>query len=236
LPDMPDVLFDGKGWHAPSLRSMILVTGGARSGKSTLAERLATDFGGRVLYVATAEPRDEEMRLRIERHQAARSPEWGTLVAPRDAVERLREVEGDWDTLLLDCLTLYTTTLLLEEEAGSSDPEVALAQVMQDLADYLSDHWPQAVVVTNEVGTGIVPGDRLSRLFRDLQGRVNQAFARRADEVYLCVSGIPIKIKGQGSLQPAGEQSTRPADTRVDGSPWPSDPPVGGSSSPRPAS
>ncbi|MHB9148977.1 MAG: bifunctional adenosylcobinamide kinase/adenosylcobinamide-phosphate guanylyltransferase [Thermoleophilia bacterium] len=181
---------------------MILVTGGTRSGKSTLAERLAADFGGRVLYVATAEPGDDEMRLRIKRHQADRPPEWGTLDAPRDAVERLREVEGHWDTILFDCLTLYTTNLLLEKEAEFSDPEVALAQDMQGLADYLGDRWPRSVVVTNEVGTGIVPADPLSRLFRDLQGRVNQVFARRADEVYLCVSGIPLKIKGPGSPWP----------------------------------
>jgi adenosylcobinamide kinase/adenosylcobinamide-phosphate guanylyltransferase len=183
---------------------MILVTGGTRSGKSTLAERLAADFGGRVLYVATAEPGDDEMRLRIERHQAGRPPEWGTLNAPRDAVELLREEEGKWDTILFDCLTLYTTNLLLEKEAESPDPEVVLARGMQTLADYLTESWPQSVVVTNEVGSGIVPVHRLSRLFRDLQGRVNQVFARKADEVYLCVSGIPVKIKGPGSPWPTG--------------------------------
>ena len=181
---------------------MILVTGGARSGKSTLAERLAADFGGRVLYVATAEAGDAEMRLRIERHQIRRPPEWGTLTAPRDAVERLREVEEQWDTILFDCLTLYTTNLLLEKEAESPDPEVLLANDMRGLADYLAERWPRSVVVTNEVGTGIVPADPLSRLFRDLQGRVNQVFAHRADEVYLCVSGIPLKIKGSGAHRP----------------------------------
>jgi adenosylcobinamide kinase/adenosylcobinamide-phosphate guanylyltransferase len=181
---------------------MILVTGGTRSGKSTLAERLAADYGGRVLYVATAEPGDDEMRLRIERHQAGRPPEWGTLAAPRDAVSALREVEGEWDTVLFDCLTLYATNLMLEQEADSPDPEVVLAESMQGLADYLSENWLQSVVVTNEVGSGIVPVHRLSRLFRDLQGRVNQLFARKADEVYLCVSGIPLKIKGPGSPWP----------------------------------
>ena len=183
---------------------MILVTGGTRSGKSSLAEQLAADFGGRVLYVATAEPGDDEMKLRIERHQAGRPPEWGTLDAPRDAVARLRECEGQWDTILFDCLTLYTTNLMLEKESHSPDPEVLLAQNMGGLAEYLHEKWPRSVVVTNEVGSGIVPVHRLSRLFRDLQGRVNQVFARRADEVYLCVSGIPIKIKGPGSPWPAG--------------------------------
>ena len=182
---------------------MILVTGGTRSGKSSLAERLATEYGGRVLYVATAEPGDEEMRLRIERHQADRPAEWGTLNAPRDAVTRLRAVEGRWDTVLFDCLTLYTTNLLLENEADSPDPETVLTEDMYGLADYLAEKWPQCVVVTNEVGSGIVPIHRLSRLFRDLQGRVNQLFARKADEVYFCVSGIPLKIKGPGASWPA---------------------------------
>ncbi len=178
---------------------MILITGGTRSGKSTTAERMAADYGGRILYVATAEAGDDEMRLRIERHQAGRPAEWGTLNAPRDAVALLRECEGEWDTVLFDCLTLYTTNLLLEQEADSPDPEVVLADSMRGLADYLSEYWPQSVVVTNEVGSGIVPVHRLSRLFRDLQGRVNQLFARQADEVYFCVSGIPLKIKGPGS-------------------------------------
>ena len=193
---------------------MILVTGGARSGKSTLAERLAAGLGGRVLYVATAESGDDEMRLRIERHQARRPSEWGTLAAPRDAVQRLEEVEGQWDTILFDCLTLYTTNLLLEKENGSPDPEVVLAQEMQGLADYLARNWPQAVVVTNEVGAGIVPADPLSRLFRDLQGRVNQVFARAADDVYLCVSGIPLKIKGPGSPWASTAGADGPPPTR----------------------
>lgn len=182
---------------------MILVTGGTRSGKSSLAERLAADMGGRILYVATAEPGDDEMRLRIERHQAARPAEWGTLTAPRDAIAALRAVEGQWDTILFDCLTLYATNLLLEYEADSPDPELILAEDMESLGDYLRERWPQSVIVTNEVGSGIVPVHRLSRIFRDLQGRVNQLFAQKADEVYLCISGVPMKIKGAGAPWPA---------------------------------
>lgn len=182
---------------------MILVTGGTRSGKSNMAEQLAADFGGRVLYVATAEPGDEEMQLRIQRHQAQRPPEWGTLNAPREAVALLREQEGRWDTVLFDCLTLYVTNLLLEQEADVPDPEVALLDDLAELADYLAASWPRSIVVTNEVGSGIVPADRLSRLFRDLQGRANQLFAARAGEVFFCVSGIPVKVKGPGAPWPA---------------------------------
>jgi adenosylcobinamide kinase/adenosylcobinamide-phosphate guanylyltransferase len=181
---------------------LILVTGGTRSGKSNLAEQLALEYGGRILYVATAEPGDEEMRLRIERHQSQRPKEWGTLSAPRDGASLLLAQEGQWDTVLFDCLTLYVTNLLLEQEAETPDPEIALLEEMEKLADYLSTAWPRSVVVTNEVGSGIVPADRLSRLFRDLQGRVNQLFATKAQEVYFCVSGIPVRVKGEGAPWP----------------------------------
>ncbi len=112
-------------------------------------------------------------------------------------------MEGQWDTILFDCLTLYATNLLLEYEADSPDPELILAEDMESLGDYLRERWPQSVIVTNEVGSGIVPVHRLSRIFRDLQGRVNQLFAQKADEVYLCVSGVPMKIKGEGAPWPA---------------------------------
>ncbi|HZJ02661.1 MAG TPA: bifunctional adenosylcobinamide kinase/adenosylcobinamide-phosphate guanylyltransferase, partial [Thermoleophilia bacterium] len=129
---------------------MILVTGGTRSGKSSTAERLAGELGGRVLYVATAEARDEEMKLRIERHQADRPADWGTLDAPRDVVKLLREREGEWDTILFDCVTLYVTNLVLEHEPEYRDPEAILAEDMRELADYLAHNWPQSIVVTNE--------------------------------------------------------------------------------------
>lgn len=216
---------------------MILVTGGARSGKSATAERLATGLAsewaagsgagraapaGRVLYVASAEARDEEMARRIARHQARRPAHWGTLEAPTGAVSRLRAAEGRWDCLLFDCLTLYISNRLLAAEsppagapgaaasggggldapagpfqltpAGSALEDRVLAE-LEELAQYLRKAWPRSVVVTNEVGSGIVPGHPLSRLFQDLQGMVNQAFAREADEVYLCVSGIPLRLK-----------------------------------------
>ena len=197
---------------------MILVTGGARSGKSATAERLATGLaagtvaqsaaaGGRVLYVASAEARDEEMARRIARHQARRPDHWGTLEAPREAIARLRAVEGHWDCVLFDCLTLYISNLLLGAEpppageiapggaAPGTDLEDRLLTELGELARYLRTAWPRSVVVTNEVGSGIVPGDPLSRLFQDLQGMANQAFAREADEVYLCACGIPLRLK-----------------------------------------
>jgi adenosylcobinamide kinase / adenosylcobinamide-phosphate guanylyltransferase len=196
---------------------MILVTGGARSGKSATAERLATGLaaewaarsapgspapGGRVLYVASAEARDEEMARRIARHQARRPAHWGTLEAPSRAISRLQAAEGRWDCLLFDCLTLYISNLLLAAEtppaveaAPGTELEDRLLTELGDLARYLRTAWPRSVVVTNEVGSGIVPGDPLSRLFQDLQGMANQAFARESDEVYLCACGIPLRLK-----------------------------------------
>jgi adenosylcobinamide kinase / adenosylcobinamide-phosphate guanylyltransferase len=126
---------------------------------------------------------------------------------PREAIARLRAVEGRWDCLLFDCLTLYISNLLLGAEpppAGEAAPggaapgtelEVRLLTELGELARYLHTVWPRSVVVTNEVGSGIVPGDPLSRLFQDLQGMANQAFAREADEVYLCACGIPLRLK-----------------------------------------
>lgn len=152
-----------------------------------------------MLYVATAEGSDPEMSARIAHHRARRSAEWGTLEVPRDVVPALREEEGRWGVLLLDCLTLWITNLLFAEGSGGSDAESALAERVEELAAYLTVSWPRAIVVTNEVGSGIVPADPATRLFRDIQGRANQRFAEHAEEVYLCASGIPLRIKGENS-------------------------------------
>jgi len=186
---------------------LILITGGARSGKSRMAERLASEAGGRVLCVATAEDSDTEMSARIAHHQARRPSEWGTLEVPCDVVPALREEEGGWDTLIVDCLTLWITNLLFAFSPGvhdaetlpEHDAEALPAERVEELAAYLAASWPQAIVVTNEVGSGIVPADPTARLFRDIQGRANQRFAAHADEVYLCVSGIPLRVKQRNS-------------------------------------
>lgn len=166
---------------------MILVTGGARSGKSRFARELVGE--GRVIFVATASIRDEEMRLRIEAHRRERPSHWETVEEERDLIGALSPLRGD-EVVLVDCITLWLSNLM---EAGLTDQEI------EGEADRLREYllrFPRVVVVTNEVGWGVVPANPLARRFRDMAGRVNQIFASAADEVYLMVAGLPLKVKG----------------------------------------
>ncbi len=167
----------------------VLITGGARSGKSAFAERLVLEMGPKPIYIATAEAHDEEMAARIAAHQARRGPQWSTVTAPRDLVGALNSSDGI-DPRLVDCLTLWLTNLLLAEE----DWQAATAELT---ATIRAQRAP-VVLVTNEVGGGIVPENALARAFRDAAGLVNQAVAEVCDEVYLAVAGIPLKVKPSG--------------------------------------
>jgi adenosylcobinamide kinase/adenosylcobinamide-phosphate guanylyltransferase len=178
-------------------RKLILILGGARSGKSTTAERMARDIGGdHVLYVATAEAWDDEMRARITEHQRARPPNWHTLEAPLNVAARLREVEIP-SLVLLDCITLLASNALLTLPEDC-DQETANNVVMGEIEALLAlfqagiATW---IVVTNEVGLGVVPPYRLGRLFRDALGLANQRLAQAADEVILMVAGLPWRLK-----------------------------------------
>ncbi len=171
---------------------LILVLGGARSGKSSYAQQLAQGLGReRVLYVATAEAGDEEMRERIERHRQGRPPGWRTLEAPRNVGQAIREQAGDAEVVLVDCLTMLVSNLLLE---GAGEDEV-LAQV-RELAG-CAQRAPHLIVISNEVGMGLVPPYPLGRAYRDLLGRANQLLAQSAGRVHLLVAGIPLIIKGE---------------------------------------
>lgn len=182
----------------------ILVTGGARSGKSSFAESLALSAHGDndVLYIATSIPFDDEMKIRIKKHREQRPEEWVTLEAYKDFDKRLKEV-GKRKVLLMDCITLMVSNIILEKctdwntlsKETASNAEQYVMHEVQKLIDTVRELGGTFIAVTNEVGMGIVPENKLSRLFRDIAGRVNQLFARSADEVYLCVSGIPVKIK-----------------------------------------
>ncbi len=183
---------------------LILVTGGARSGKSSFAEGKAKGFGENILYVATSVPFDEEMKLRIKKHREQRPSCWETLEAYKDMDIRLAgRLEGK-DAVLLDCITIMITNIMFEspmdwENFRSEDMakmEEDVEGEIQKLITVLKASPVSWVLVTNEVGMGIVPSNAISRLFRDIAGRTNQMLAREADEVYLCVSGIPVKIKG----------------------------------------
>jgi adenosylcobinamide kinase/adenosylcobinamide-phosphate guanylyltransferase len=190
---------------------LILVLGGARSGKSSYAEQLVRRLGEQVLYVATAQPGDEEMTARIARHRAARPPGWRTLEAPINvgaAVRSSLEAEPA-DVVLLDCLTFLVTNRILQglpdqpsdEELDGVDEEAAQGRITAELDDLLGASrvsqipW---VVVSNEVGHGLVPPYPLGRVFRDLQGWANQRLATEADRVYLMVAGLPLELKRSG--------------------------------------
>lgn len=168
------------------MEKSILITGGARSGKSAFAERLALQVSGRAIYIATAEARDAEMEARIAAHRARRGSDWSDIHAPRDLAGALRESDGDLPRLV-DCLTLWLSNLMLD----GSDWRAA----GRDLAGLLGQQSSPVFLVTNEVGAGIVPENRLAREFRDAAGWLNQTVAQAADTVWLCVAGCPLKVK-----------------------------------------
>ncbi len=168
----------------------ILVTGGARSGKSVIAERvterLATKMQAGPIYIATAQAFDSEMEARIKTHQNRRGPEWRTVAEPLDLAKALQETDGQGPRLV-DCLTLWVSNLMHNDEN--------CAQNAGDLATIIASQNAPVILVTNEVGAGIVPENALARQFRDEAGRVNQIIAAACDELYLAVAGYPMKVK-----------------------------------------
>jgi len=174
------------------MSKVILVTGGARSGKSRLAERLAEGFAPLRGYLATGEPGDAEMADRIARHRGRRGPEWQTVEEPLQVTEAIAANDGRFSVLLLDCVTLWLSNLLFRGEGGAAG---ALSRVEAFTRSFGSLKTP-LIIVTNEVGSGIVPEHPLARSYRDLAGEANEMIAARADEVYVCISGLPLKLKG----------------------------------------
>ena len=189
--------------------NLILILGGARSGKSTYAEQRAYELGGdRVLYVATAEAKDEEMRQRVVKHRASRPASWRTLEAPENVGQAIRQAAGERPVILVDCLTVLVSNRLLaasgpEEDpfdAPSADPfdEAIEADVLAEveaLAACAREIDANLIVVSNEAGMGVVPPYELGRAYRDLLGRANQVLARHADEVHFLIAGIPMRVK-----------------------------------------
>ncbi len=172
-------------------KKIIFITGGARSGKSHFAQELACDFPGRKAYLATAQALDEEMAERIRRHRKSRSAEWQTLEEPLKVPECL-ETNGDqFSLILLDCLTLWLSNLMM---AGRNEAE--LLDEGERLLESAGKVSCSLIIVGNEVGMGIVPGNAEARAFRDISGLLQQRIARGADEVYFLVSGLPQKLKG----------------------------------------
>lgn len=173
------------------MKKITFVIGGCRSGKSGHALELADRVpGARKAFVATCVPRDEEMNRRVARHRQDRSSSWITLEIPLSLADAIRQKSTEYDLMLVDCLTLWMSNLLLEtEDFETIDRHVA------DLVQALESARCPVILVSNEVGTGIVPENRLARLFRDAAGFSNQKVAACADEVIWMVAGIPVKIK-----------------------------------------
>jgi len=168
----------------------ILITGSVRSGKSQLAVALAAASEKTVVFVATCQPQDEEMHRRVDRHRADRPEVWQTLEEPLDLVGVLGRARAD-QLLIIDCLTLWVSNHLLaglDEEALLAEADRLAAALVQSHAD--------VILVSNEVGWGIVPENAMARVFRDVVGRLHQKLAKVCDRVYLVTAGLPLKLKG----------------------------------------
>jgi len=181
---------------------LILIGGGVRCGKSAFALTLARGLGPRKVYLATAEARDDEMAGRIARHVQERGSDYRTIEAPLDVVACLDELR-DADVVVLDCLTLWLSNLLLRGDAESD----ILAQVDRLIAALLRKAY-SSIIVTNEVGMGIVPKSSLGRAFRDVSGRAHQTLARSADQVYFGVLGMMLRLRPApvAAVMPQGEE------------------------------
>ena len=176
---------------------IILVTGGARSGKSSFAERLALNIGdGRAAYIATAQIFDDEMNFRVKLHRSRRGDNWTTFEAPFAAEEKISAAGKNFGAILFDCVTLYVSNFLCTADL---DDEKILYDELRGLIQKLIDAAQQSnattIFVTNEVGAGIVPDNKLARRFRDLAGIANQMLAAQADKVFLTVAGLAVDVK-----------------------------------------
>ncbi|GAC1357764.1 MAG: bifunctional adenosylcobinamide kinase/adenosylcobinamide-phosphate guanylyltransferase [Ktedonobacteraceae bacterium] len=184
---------------------LVLVLGGARSGKSTFAERLATSSNRRVAFIATAVAGDEDMRDRIARHRAARPALWQTIEEPLQLVQAVQRGAEHADVLLLDCMTTWLSNWLFAQEGAGQLDNASISALHYDSALRAVDALLQAIaalsagkvviIVTNEVGLGIVPAYALGRVYRDVLGLVNQRIAAAATRVYLMVAGLGVDIK-----------------------------------------
>ncbi len=169
---------------------IIFITGGARSGKSAYAENLAKNLSGRRAYVATAQALDAEMTAKIRKHQQDRAGAWDTYEEPLAVAELLRKLSSRYEIVLLDCITLWLSNIM-----AHSDADTVVEVRSRELIEAIKDFTGCCIIVSNEVGLGIVPDNPLARKFRNLAGMLNQQLAATADDVYFTAAGIPMKIK-----------------------------------------
>ena len=178
-----------------------MIIGGARSGKSSFAAKLAPKLSEPVLFVATAEAGDEEMKHRIEEHQRQRPADWCTLEVTTHIGSHIRRKIGGTRVVVVDCITLLVNNIFNQYSDQSGEQidarliEEKLVAEMNELVECINQVDASFIIVTNEVGLGLVPADKVSRLYRDLLGKANQILAEHADEVYLMVAGLPVQIE-----------------------------------------
>lgn len=182
---------------------IVFVTGGARSGKSTFAEKYCTENSDNLGYIATAEALDNEMRDRINKHQIQRGNLWETYEKPLDIELEILDIMNSHEYVLLDCITMYISNMMFRNnldfdtitEEKTNEIESIISESITKILEGAKTSRGNIVLVSNEIGLGIVPDNKLSRIYRDYVGRANQICAKYAGEVYLVVSAIPVKIK-----------------------------------------
>ncbi len=178
-----------------------MIIGGARSGKSRFAQRLAPELGEPVLFVATAEAGDEEMKQRIEEHKRERPVDWSLLEVTSHVGSRIGEKLGEARVVVVDCITLLVGNILSQyidlnsEQIDAQFIEEKIIAETNELVECIGQVDASFVIVTNEVGLGLVPDNKAGRLYRDLLGRANQILAQCASEVYMMVAGLPVRIQ-----------------------------------------
>jgi adenosylcobinamide kinase/adenosylcobinamide-phosphate guanylyltransferase len=172
------------------VHKLYFITGGARSGKSSFAEKLALDMTGKRAYIATAQALDAEMSARIEHHRIIRGNSWDTFEEPLAVAELLRKLTKRYEIALLDCLTLWLSNVM-----AHADGDGIVATRSEELVKAAKEFSGVCIIVSNEVGLGIVPDNPLARKYRDFAGLLNQKVAQASDEVYFTAAGIPLRIK-----------------------------------------
>ncbi len=181
-------------------KQCILILGGARSGKSRFAKEMALRRGDKVLFVATGEALDEEMRQRIEEHKRERPSSWHSVEVPTGVGKRVGEEVGDARVVIVDCLTLLVSNVIGQcgddpEQISAKLAQERLATEIDELIECINSSTATFILVSNEVGMGLVSRSRVGRLYCELLGKVNQIFAERADCVYFMLSGMPLSLK-----------------------------------------
>lgn len=185
------------------MSEITVVTGGARSGKSSFGEKLLKDAKGVKGYIATAVAFDEGMKDRIKKHQNSRPSEWETYELPYNISNSIKEISESCDIVILDCITVFISNILFREKIDwdeishnkIDELENSIIKEINLIIKKAKENSLSMVIITNEIGSGIVPGNRLSRIYRDIAGRINQLLSKLSDNVYVSISGLPLKLK-----------------------------------------